>query len=449
MSRLLLLLSLAAPLALGACSGGEGEETPAEGQGEGDEEAAPRIDPRTLIEVTPVDRGLVADFLVSNGSVESVSQADLTPEATGTVVAIKAEEGDFVKRGQVLAIIENASLDAAAARAEAELAKAEVELARVQQLYDKGVVSEADLQDAKHLVKTATASAGEAQKSQGHTRLVSPIDGTVSSRSLRYGEVAGGTPAFQVVDLEHLRVVVQLPERDLSRLRVGQRAELTSVYDTETKVEATVERISPTVDATTGTVRVTIALPEGERALRPGQFVSVRVEVDSHEDVLVVPRRAVVYEEGEPMVYVVREEEPPEEEPEEGAEAEGGGGGGGLTMGGGGGRGRGGRGGGGRGGGGGGGDDRPVKLRPSEVPGPYRVAHKIPVELGFVNDDSAELVSGVEAGDPVVSVGQSNLRDGAWVRLPDDPTLADIEASKEDRAAKDEGAEDAEEAAEG
>ena len=388
-------------LLLLACSG-EGGGHGGGGDWEDEGPSTPE-DPRALVEVRIVEHGAVSDILASNGSVESEAMATLVPEATGTVVAIHAEEGDRVRRGQVLAVIENASLDAGLARAEAEAAKAEAEVARVEGLHAAGAVSDRDLEEARHLLRAAQTSLNEAQGTQSHTRIVSPIAGTVATRDLRYGEVAGGQPAFTVVDLSALRVIVRLPERDLARLQVGQPATLTSVYDEEVQVPGRVERISPTVDPMSGTVRVTVALDDGENTLRPGQFVSVGIEVGKHEDVMVVPRASIVYEEGEPLVYrVAIEDEPEPEEDEEGDEeeveepgffdelfAE----------------------------------DEVEEDEEIEIPGPYRIARKVPVELGFVDDDLAEIAEGIELGDQIIEIGHVNLRDEARVRLPEDPLL--------------------------
>lgn len=416
-------------LLLLACAGG-----PDGGPG-GDEsgQEGPQTDPRALVEVAQVVRGDVGQHLIANGVVESETQADLVPEATGTVVAIRAEEGDRVRRGQVLAVIENASLDAVLARAQAEAARADAELAKIQDLHAKGAVSDRDLREARHAAQTAETSLAEARSSQGHTRLVSPIDGTVAVRNLQYGEVAGGQPAFTVVDLSKLRVVVQVPERDLSVLAQGMPATLRSVYDEETSVPGHIERIAPTVDPTSGTVRVTVALDDPEGVLRPGQYVGVRIETAVHSDVITVPRRSIFYEEGDPVVFRVAIEEPPEPEVEDTPEEDPQG------------------------------DDKPKKgfsldfgdggpngeegdEGPSEpeLPGPYRIARKVPVELGFVNDDWAEIVSGVDVDDSVVIVGQDNLRDEARVRLPEDPRLEDVEPEDPDaQDGEDAGADDA------
>jgi len=400
---------------------------------EGGEEAPKRqVDPRTLVTVAAVGPGEVAATIQSTGVVESEAQADLTPEASGTVISISVEEGDTVKRGQVLAVIQNASLDAAYERAKAELARAERELAQVESLHKSGAVSNTELNTARDALNTAKTTLAEARSSAGHLRLVSPIDGTVALRDLRYGEVAGGKRAFQVVDLDRLRNVVKLPERDLSRLQVGQLATLTPVYDAEVHVAAELIRLSPTVDATTGTVRATLALPKGERTLRPGQFVSASLETERRQAALVVPREAVVYDDGQAMVYRVTIEEPPkeeapkEDEKKEGEEEEkkgfsfsfGGEGGEGAE------------------------EEKEV-----ELPGPYRVARKVPVELGLSDEDTTEIVSGLNPGDEVVVVGQANLRDGARVRFEADPRLEDViaeeEAKKKAEAEKAEKAEGA------
>jgi membrane fusion protein (multidrug efflux system) len=399
---------------------------------EGGEEAPKRqVDPRTLVTVAAVGPGEVAATIQSTGVVESEAQADLTPEASGTVISISVEEGDTVKRGQVLAVIQNASLDAAYERAKAELARAERELAQVESLHKSGAVSDTELNTARDALNTAKTTLAEARSSAGHLRLVSPIDGTVALRDLRYGEVAGGKRAFQVVDLDRLRIVVKLPERDLSRLQVGQLATLTPVYDAEVHVAAELIRLSPTVDATTGTVRATLALPKGERTLRPGQFVSASLETERRQAALVVPREAVVYDDGQAMVYRVTIEEPPkEEEPKEDEKKEGEEEKKGFSF-----------------SFGGEGGEGAEEEKEVELPGPYRVARKVPVELGLSDEDTTEIVSGLNPGDEVVVVGQANLRDGARVRFEADPRLEDViaeeEAKKKAEAEKAESAEGA------
>jgi len=267
-------------------------------------------------------------------------------------------------------------------------------------------------------VRTARASRAEAAGGAGQTRITSPIAGTVSVRDIRYGEIVGGQRAFQVVDLDKLRVVVRLPERDLARLTVGLPAKLSSVYDEDNPVSGGVTRIAPTVDPQTGTVRVTIELEAEQSVLRPGQYVSARVEVDSHPNVVVIPRRALLYEEGNPIAFRVGEEDPPPRDEEDKKATKGPGGfsfGGGGMM---------------------GGKD---EIDDADLPGPYRVARKVELEIGYVDDDHVEIISGLEVSEDVVTTGHAALRDGARVRYPEDPRYGDVDPDADPDAEEAEG----------
>jgi membrane fusion protein (multidrug efflux system) len=438
--RRTLLLTVALTLLLAACGGG-GKDAKRGMRGPGGDDEAPPPDPRTLVEAVEVAHGAVGQYVVSSAVVESEAAVDLLPETSGVVTAVKVEEGDAVRKGQVLAVIENPNLEATMERAQAELDRAEQTYGEIQRLREANAVSERELLDAHHALVTARASYDEAQRMGAHARIVSPIDGHVAARHVQYGQlVSSAVPSFQVVDLDQLRVVAQLPERDLVRIREGQPAQLVPVYDTELVVPGEVLRTSPVVDPQTGTFRVTVAPVGDTELLRPGQFVSVRIQVDHHEDTLVLPRRAVLYDRGEPYVFRIveaPEEEEPEaeegEEPEDGEEKEEG-----FMAG------------------------LKAKLaafqekmakaqgmgggeEEEELPGPRRVVERVDIQLGFVEVETVEVLGGVEPGERIVTLGHEALRDETRVRLPEDPTMAEImeqrKAEAEAEAADAEGGE--------
>lgn len=398
---------------LAACSGGGGAG-PDEGAAEDtDEKKKAEPDPRTLVEVASAVTGGVGDHLVGSATVESEAQATLVPEAQGVVTGIFVEEGDAVKKGQLLAVIASPTLEGGYERASAELDRATREAATAERLHAQGALSKAELETAQQALQTARLAAGEASRTRGFTRMESPIAGTVAQKNLRYGEVAGTQAGFVIVDLDRLRVVVNLPERDISRVRPGMPVTLVSAYDDALQATGQVLRVAPVVEATSGTFRVTVAVDPGQGALRPGQFVSARIEVDRHEGVLTVPRRALVWEEGKAYVYLVRElnaeelakeEEEKQEEEEKEGKAKGQGGFS-FSF--------------------GGGEEED---EPDELPGPKRKAVRTPVEVGYEDGELAEIRSGLEVGQAVVVVGTEALRDGARVRLPEDPTLAKASA---------------------
>ena len=393
-------------LVLTACS--TSPEAGAEGEAEADEEKKPVVDPRTLVEVAPVARGAVGQHLVSSASVESESQATLVPETAGVVSALYVEEGDRVEKGQRLATLVAPTLDGAWERAQSQMqtAVADAEVAR--RLFDQGAIAKAELDAATRALDLARSAGREAGRTRGFGELTSPIDGVVATRNMRVGEVAGPTAAIVVVDPSRLRVVVNLPERDLARVHEGLPASLTSSFDDKNSAAGRVVRVSPVVDATSGTFRVTVALDANETKLRPGQFVSVRIAVDRHEGVLTIPRRALVWEEGKAHVFKVVEQtaeelaKEKEEADKKKAEAKKGEG---FSL-----------------------DSLwggKEEEEDPEPPPPHRKATRLPVEVGFEDGENAEILSGAVEGDSVVTVGNAALRDGAKVRLPGDPTLTD------------------------
>lgn len=397
-----------------ACSGGAPSDKGGEYGGGGWGQPAEQGDRRILVEVEAVERGSVADHLETAGTIESEAQADITAETSGTVTQVMVEEGDDVRRGQLLALIENPSLDASASRATIELERAEADLERARTLHAQQAISDTELRQAEISYRTAQASAQEAQQTQGFTRVTSPIDGTVAIRDVRVGEVASGR-VFQVVDLHRLRVIVQLPEKDLSRVHVGQAVHLSGAYDEDSGASGTVARISPVVDATSGTVRVTIQISPDQQILRPGQFARVRIEVDRHSDVITIPRRALVWEDGEPVAWVVTDAPPPEAEAAEeeavaeaDAEPKAGGGLLGRLF---------------------GKGDQPTaedenteEETPEEAEDiPQRVVERRVLDIGYQDTEQVEISEGLQEGEPVVVLGNANLREGSAVRLPEDP----------------------------
>ncbi len=410
-------MRLASTIALGlliGCSGGES------GSGDGDKgdwdkgaDAGPK-EPVTVVEVDVVRKGSVADTLIASAIVESESSADLIPETSGVVVSVHKDEGDVVRKGDLLAVLKNVTLGTGAAQSANEVKRLELQVRESRELAARGALSERDLREMEYQLETARLSSREARTSYGSTRLTAPFDGVVAMRDVRVGELAGsGRAAFTVVDLDALRVVASLPERDLRRVAVGQPADLVSAYDVETTTTGVVQRVAPVIDAASGTFRVTIGLDPEQDVLRPGQFVSVTLEVDRHDDVWVVPKQSVVYEDGAPVVYAVVDAPPPEDdaddEDSDGDDAEESSGswwpfGGDANAA--------------DDGEGAEGDEEGAEGELADE-GPPLVAERTAVTLALVDAEFAEISEGFEGGETVITVGQSHLRDGARVRAVD------------------------------
>ncbi|MBN2799112.1 MAG: efflux RND transporter periplasmic adaptor subunit [Deltaproteobacteria bacterium] len=360
--------------------------------------------PPTVVAIATAGPATLVEVLKTHATVESEAQADLYPTTTGRVLQVRRGEGDPVREGEVLAVLENATLDAGADRAASQLSKLEADLLTATSLHQRGALSDRDLAELRFQVEQAQVSAREAAKGREHTRITAPFSGVVAAQDVREGDTAtAGRRAFQVVDMSRLRVVASLPEREVSRVRLGQVAILSPAYAPTERVEATVTRVSPVIDAASGTFRVTLSLPPDQGVLRPGQYVSVALAVAQAEDRLSVPRSAVVWEEGAAVIY--RLGPPPEEEekkPEETttaggwfaswgaaaktAEDKGGTGEKGEKRG-----------------------HRPQRDKATHT------AERLPVTLGILDEERAEVLTGLDDGDPIITVGQALLRDGAPV----------------------------------
>ena len=389
-------------LFLSACGGGEDRSRGKKGRGgKYGQKGHQTIDRRVLVEAQAAALGSVAQHLVTSGTLESEAQADITPETSGVVTRISVEEGDSVRKGSTLAVLANASLQAAAERARVDLGKQRRTAEQAERLHTKGAISDSELLEAREALQAAKANWREATSARDFTHLTSPIEGTVSVRDVRLGEVAGGGQrAFQVVDLSRLRVIANLPEKDLGQVHVGQSVMLQGAYDPDARSTGRIHRISPVVDPSTGTVRVTVAVDAESGTLRPGQFVKVRVETDRHDGVLTVPRSALVWQDGSPVAFRVVDV-PPEEK-----------------------------------------KDRDEKEEPfwkkffsedkkeeekrfdpwADVP--KRKVEKVTLTLGYTDQDLAEISEGLSEGDSVVVLGADHLRQDSQIKLPGDPKPA-------------------------
>lgn len=407
-----------------ACFGGEEKEWGAWSKN--------KLDPVSVVSVAPAALGSVSAFITTNATVESEAQADVMPQTSGRVLKVFKDDGDMVRKGEVLAILDNVSLDANAQRAQAELSKQEAETEKLRSLYERGAISKKELADAEYVLASAKTSATEASRSFGETKLRAPFDGVIAAREIRVGETAGsGARAFQVVDLNRLRVVASLPERDMGKIVLGQSVTLISAYDSERTSKGTVVRLSPVIDAASGTFRVTVDLDSGQTTLRPGQFVEVNIEVERRDQVLTVPKNAVVYEDGLPVVFTMVDPPPPEEEEdkdEKDADATpswgGSAGGWGSKK----------------------SDDDEDVIKDTW---PRKKAKRIGVELGLSDSVSSEILFGVEEGALVVVVGQGNLLDGASIRTPEMIEKAKQKDAEEKAAADKEAETDDAQAEEG
>jgi membrane fusion protein (multidrug efflux system) len=356
-------LAVTACVLVAACggSGGEGREGGAGGgrggaMAKGKGPGGPRPEAKVPVVVTPAVRGDMEAFLDASATLKAEIDVEVVSEATGVVAAIKAEAGDRFRKGQTLARLDYQEIELAEQRARSEFERLKANYARAEKLNGEQLITEEDYQTVQYDLASAEIDWQQATLELERTRIVAPIGGTVTERMINVGDLVQKNQAvYRIVDFDSLVAPVHIPEKHLADLHPGQQALLLPQALSGGRVPARIKRISPVVDSQSGTVEVILEMERGDD-LRPGMFANARIVLDRHEDVVVLPKKTLVYEDEKPHVFVVDE---------------------------------------GR-------------------------ASKRSVELGYQDAARAEITSGIDNGTLVVLVGQSTLKDGSPVAAEDE-----------------------------
>ena len=303
-----LLLTAVLLLSLTACGGRtaateneRADERPATedaaSAAEADEEALPPVELATLA------RGPIEATLRFSTNLEAESAVEVFAEAARRVVELRVEEGDRVAKGELLLRLQDEEQRSALESARIELDKAEREYERQERLYDRQLISEQAMNDATYEVERLTLRVEDAERQLGYTEVRAPIAGTVTQRFVSLGDtVTVNQRLFEIVDFDSIVARVYVPENELVRLAVGQPARLFSQSLGTAPRSGEVLRIAPTVDPRTGTVKVTVAIPANQ-VLLPGMYVEVELVTDTFEDALLVPKRAVLYDDDQAFLF--------------------------------------------------------------------------------------------------------------------------------------------------
>jgi RND family efflux transporter MFP subunit len=273
------------------------------------------------IPVLAVQQAEVPDLVEAAGTVRAAQTSDLASQMMGNIVEIKAHEGDRVRRGQVLAVIDDsqprAALDRATAAgvaaqqqlvaANSDLVLAESTLQRYQNLYDRKSVSPQEFDEVKArqqatLARRDMAQAGQAQAqaalnqartSLDYTRIRAPFDSVVTEKRADSGTLASpGMPIFTVEDVRRYRLEVAVNENDLRYVRTGGQVSVAIEALDNAELNGKVVQIVPAADPASRAFLVKIELPTDTR-LRSGLFGRAQFSRGERQ-ALLIPRSAVV-----------------------------------------------------------------------------------------------------------------------------------------------------------
>jgi RND family efflux transporter MFP subunit len=280
---------------------------------------------RAELEAAVVEVRDVALTYTAEAVVEAVRQSTVSAQIAGRIVELRFDVGDFVKKGEVIARIdERAATQALAAseaqvrQAEAALRNARAEFERSKQLVAQKFLSQAALDRAESEYKAAQArvtallaGAGQAQTERSFATIVAPYSGLVSARHVELGEMATpGKPLMTGFDPGTLRVTATVPQAQVAAIQAGAKARV-EVPSSAKWVDATQLTVIPSADPRTHTTQVRLGLPADVRGIYPGIYARAHF-VTGRASALLVPRAAVLQRSELTAVYVIPESGAPQ-----------------------------------------------------------------------------------------------------------------------------------------
>ncbi len=351
----------AAVLGLMICCGGPQEETAGESE---IQSASPPV------KVVEVQRRRISEKISYTGTIEALKKMNIMPDVGGKIARIAVQEGDRVRKGQVLAELETeavrlqlrqAEAGVAVARANFEDAKRNKE--RMDRLIEENAVSEMQYEKIKLAYDAAVAQLEQADAALALARhaldvsiMKAPWSGIVASRNAEEGDVINplmgsfspSSGVLTLMDYAKVKIVVDVSPSDVARMAKGQTVLLRTPTSPEHDFRGKTTIVNPTADPLTKKFQVEAQIDNPDGALRPGTFGELVFEVSSQENALVVPQNAIL---DDSYLFVVR---------------------GGKAL-------------------------------------------RKDVVLGLQNTDLVEIVSGIEEGELVIVEGNYGLKDGAPV----------------------------------
>jgi membrane fusion protein (multidrug efflux system) len=285
-------------------------------------------------------------------TITSDIDAPVTARTGGEVTEILVEEGDLVKKGQLLARLDGERVRLQVKQAKANLEKTNREYERFINLHDRGLVSSAAFDEMKYDLDALQARYELQQLNYSYTYIRAPLTGIVSTRDIKIGQhLNSGDTTFRVTDTSELVAYLLIPQSELAKFSAGHAAKINVDAMPERDFTATIARISPTIDTRNGTFRATAYINNDDGMLAPGMFGRVEIAYEKHSNALVIPTEAVLQEDNVSVVYVV----------DNGA------------------------------------------------------AVRRPIETGIESDGNIEVLSGLEGNEHIIVTGQNSLRDGSRV----------------------------------
>lgn len=318
------------------------------------------------VSVAPVQRQDLNSYLVLNGIVEPERKVEIFSRLSAYVKQIVKEEGAYVKENAILALLDDTEIKIGFEQAKIQLEQAKLSLEEAEQNYNRNqelikreLISEQEFQTQEATYKQRKLDYQNRQESYkdlelqlNYTKIRALSEGFVTERLIEVGDrVNANQQVYTIEDFKPLLIRVYVPTSDAIKLEAGMSAEVMTEVLQGAVFEGDVKLINPRIDTQTGTVKVTVEVTDDSLRLKPGMFVEVRIAIGAKENVLTIPRKAILYKQNKTYAFVMNRNQVSQRE----------------------------------------------------------------IQLGLTEEDLVEVTSGLNEGDVIVVVGVEGLKDGQRV----------------------------------
>ncbi len=355
----LTLVACVACIAMTACK--PGEKPGGDAKKPEDEDKKEEI-VEVPVKTALVERGEISAFLEFDSILETESAVEIYPESSGLVVEVLAEVGDAVEAGQIIAQLENEEQQVNVKESLSRFQHLQSKFKRTQDLFDRSLINQQEYDIQLFDLEQAEINYERSRIRLEDTMVRAPVSGVISKRTTQEGErVTSSQALFSLLNMDELFAEVNIPGQHMLDVKKGLKAEIVSEIIEGVSYDAVVKLVSPAIDSSSGTFNVKVSVAaDSQTPIYPGMFVTVRIVMDTKEDVVIIPKSAIVHEGERIFIYKVED----------------------------------------------------------------NIATKMEFQPGYTNSDSIESLSGIDAGESVIVLGHNSLKDGAKVNVVDDSLAA-------------------------
>ncbi len=353
-----ILLLVLSGLLISGCGGSDGGQAAHNGGGQahakgGRPGGGPPSQPAIPVAVEDAHVGSIASYYTATATLAAEKEAEILSRVSGVVEALHCEEGDIVSSGKVLLVINDDEYRFRLAQAEANTADLRSRFDRLSAMQKQELVSAEEYEGVKNNLKAAEAEEGLARLTLSYARVTAPFNGAVVSRLVDVGQnINIGTPLFVLSDFDPLLARVHVPSKEFKKLKPDQPVELV-LESNRQKLSGRIKLVSPVIDPTSGTIKVTIEIVDYPAGVRPGEFAEVHIVTERRLGSTLVPKIALVMDRGEQVLYVAADS----------------------------------------------------------------TAERRSVEVGFEDENFAEIISGISPDESIVVRGQRSLKHGSAIKI--------------------------------